>query len=79
VVKIPINDAQSVGENCYIHFTTKNEKFNIQKGIAEQQTRNYNGLELEFDFAITPDAVEVILGSRNRPRNERQRFWVVAL
>ncbi len=62
VVKIPINDAQSVGENGYIHFITKNEKFNIQKGIAEQQTRNYNGLELEFDFAITPDAeVEVIL------------------
>lgn len=61
-VKIPINDAQSVGENGYIHFITTNEKFNIKKGIAEQQTRNYNGLELEFDFGITPDAeVEVIL------------------
>jgi hypothetical protein len=61
-VKIPINDAESVGENGYIHFITSNEKFNIKKGIKEQQTRNYNGLELEFDFAITPDAeVEVIL------------------
>ena len=61
-VKIPINDAQSIGENGYIHFITKNEKFNIKKGIAEQESRNYNGLELEFDFSITPDAeVEVIL------------------
>jgi len=61
VVKIPINDAESTGESGYIHFITKNEKFNIKKGIVEQ-TRNYNGLELEFDFAITPDAeVEVIL------------------
>jgi hypothetical protein len=60
-IKIPINDAESTGENGYIHFITSNEKFNIKKGIAEQ-TRNYNGLELEFDFDITPDAeVEVIL------------------
>jgi len=59
-LKIPINDAESTGENGYIHFITKSEKYNIKKGIAE--TRNYNGLELEFDFDITPDAeVEVIL------------------
>ena len=62
VVKIPINDAESTGENGYIHFISKNEKFDIKKGIVNQQTRNYNGLELEFDFDITPDAeVEVIL------------------
>ncbi|MBC7605460.1 MAG: translocation/assembly module TamB [Burkholderiales bacterium] len=60
-VKIPINDAESTGENGYIHFITKNEKFNLKNGIADN-TRNYNGLELEFDFDITPDAeVEVIL------------------
>lgn len=60
-IKIPINDAAATGDNNYIHFTTANEKFNQQKGISEP-TRNYNGLELEFDFAITPDAeVEVIL------------------
>ncbi len=60
-VKIPINDAQAVGSNSYIHFLTPKEKFNIEKGIAET-SRNYNGLELEFDFEITPDAeVEVIL------------------
>ncbi|WP_244248519.1 translocation/assembly module TamB domain-containing protein [Flavobacterium foetidum] len=60
-VKIPINNAQSVGESSWIHFVTPKEKFNMSKGIVEK-TRNYNGLELEFDFDITPDAeVEVIL------------------
>lgn len=61
VVKIPINDAAATGENNYIHFLTANEKFNIKKGIVER-VRDYHGLELEFDFDITPDAeVEVIL------------------
>ena len=60
-IKIPINDAESVGDNNYIHFTTAAEKFNIKKGIAET-VRNNNGVELEFDFDITSDAeVEIIL------------------
>ena len=60
-VKIPINNAESVSDNKFIHFVTVKEKYNIAKGIFEN-TRNYNGLELEFDFDITPDAeVEVIL------------------
>ena len=60
-IKIPINDAESTGNNNYIHFTTSSEKFNLKKGIKEQ-TNNYNGLELEFDFDITPNAeVEIIL------------------
>ncbi|SDK19749.1 Family of unknown function [Flavobacterium noncentrifugens] len=60
-VKIPINNAEATGDNNYIHFVTANEKFNLKKGIVDN-TRNYNGLELEFDFDITPDAeVEVIL------------------
>lgn len=60
-IKIPINDAEATGDASYIHFTTPNEKFNIKNGIKEQ-VRNYNGLELEFDFDITPEAeVEVIL------------------
>ena len=59
-IKIPINDAEATAESNYIHFTTAQEKFNLKKGIVE--TRNYNGLELEFDFDITPDAdIEVIL------------------
>jgi hypothetical protein len=60
-VKIPINNTQSVGESSWIHFVTPQEKYNLANGILEK-TKNYNGLELEFDFDITPDAeVEVIL------------------
>ncbi|HSD08465.1 translocation/assembly module TamB domain-containing protein [Flavobacterium sp.] len=61
ILKIPINNAESVSENSFIHFITPKEKFNLQKGIAEK-AKNYNGLELEFDLEITPNAeVEVIL------------------
>jgi hypothetical protein len=60
-VKIPINNAESVGENNFLHFITPKEKFNLKKGIVEKGS-NYKGLDLEFDFNITPDAeVEVIL------------------
>ena len=60
-IKIPINDAVSVGDDEYIHFKTKNEKYNINQG-AIQKGRNYNGVEMNFDFEITPVAnIEVIL------------------
>jgi hypothetical protein len=60
-IKIPINDAEAVEESNYIRFKTPEEK----KGKANKngaQPTNYNGLELEFDFAITEIAnIEVIL------------------
>ena len=60
-VKIPINNAESVSDNVFLHFVTAQEKYNLKNGITDN-TRNYNGLELEFDLDITPDAeVEVIL------------------
>ncbi|HWS60857.1 MAG TPA: translocation/assembly module TamB domain-containing protein, partial [Flavobacterium sp.] len=60
-LKIPINDSESVSDNEFLHFLTTKEKFNIKKGIVDN-SRNYNGLELEFDLDITPNAeVEVIL------------------
>lgn len=60
-VKIPINNAESVSENGFIHFITATEKNNNKFGIVEK-IKDYNGLELEFDFDINPDAeVEVIL------------------
>ena len=60
-LKIPINDSENVSENNFIHFLSPKEKYNIKKGIIEN-TRNYKGLELEFDLDITPNAeVEVIL------------------
>jgi hypothetical protein len=60
-LKIPINDSESVSSNDFLHFLTVKEKFNIKNGIVDN-SRNYNGLELQFDIDITPDAeVEVIL------------------
>ncbi|NRT13521.1 hypothetical protein HNQ00_003174 [Flavobacterium sp. 14A] len=60
-VKIPINDAESVSDNSFIHFLTPKEKRNIELGIVDN-TKKYGGLQLEFDLDITPDAeVEVIL------------------
>ncbi len=60
-IKIPINNAESISDNAFLHFITPKEKFNLKKGIVEK-TNNYKGLDLEFDFDITPDAeVEVIL------------------
>ena len=60
-IKIPINDADAVGTNSYIHFLNSKEKFNIEKGIIDK-SRNYNGLELEFDLDINQNAeIEVIL------------------
>ncbi len=60
-IKIPINDAEAVGENNFIHFLTKQEK----EGKTPKQAefiRNYNGLQMNFEFAITPVAnIEVIL------------------
>lgn len=73
-VKIPINYAESVGENSFIHFTTAKEKYNKKMGIV-QNSRKYNGLELEFDLDITPDAeVEVIL-DRNSGHGMRGRGY----
>ena len=64
-IKIPINDAEAVEESNYIRFKTPEEK----KGKANTngaQATNYNGLELEFDFAITEIAnIEVILNREN--------------
>lgn len=60
-VKIPINDAESVSDNNYIRFISKKEKFSNQNG-TEKKEKKYDGVELEFDFDITPDAeVEIIL------------------
>lgn len=60
-VKIPINDAEATGDNNYIHFISAGEKYNIKRGIVES-VKKYDGVELEFNFDITPDAeIEIIL------------------
>ncbi len=60
-IKIPISDAESIGSNNYIHFVTPKEKNNIKTGIVDT-SKKYEGLELNFDLNITPDAdIEVII------------------
>jgi TamB, inner membrane protein subunit of TAM complex len=60
-VKIPINDAEAVSENNYIHFLTKEEK-NGTKNKNSEFVRNYNGLQMNFEFEInTKASIEVIL------------------
>lgn len=63
-IKIPINDAEAVSESNYIHFLTKNEKYNITDSKAKN-ARNYNGLEMNFDFNIDQDATMEVILDRN--------------
>jgi len=54
-IKIPINDATASEENNFIHFITKNEKFGIQDS-KEKLNKDYNGLQMFFDFKIDKNA-----------------------
>jgi hypothetical protein len=61
VFKIPMNDAESFGDNTYIHFITKEEKRARVNG-KEFVINNVKGLELNFDLDLTEDAeVEIIV------------------
>ena len=61
VFKIPLNDAESFGDNSYIHFITKEEK-DARKEGREIIFEEIKGLELDFDLDITEDAeVEIII------------------
>jgi hypothetical protein len=60
-IKIPINEAESVSENDFIHFITPQEKENKLKNKPEI-LKNYNGLELDFNLDITENAtIDIIL------------------
>jgi hypothetical protein len=60
-IKIPINEAESVEENSFIHFVTLAEK-NKNAKDKMVQNKKYNGLELDFNFEINKNAdIEVIL------------------
>ncbi|GAA3620783.1 translocation/assembly module TamB domain-containing protein [Flavivirga jejuensis] len=61
VFKIPLNDAESFGDNSFIHFMTKEEKEARQKG-EEVAFNEIKGLELDFDLDLTEEAeVEIII------------------
>ena len=60
-IKIPINNAESVGNKSFMHFLSPEEKNNFKNGIFSS-IRDYKGLELKFDLDITTEAeIEVIL------------------
>jgi len=60
-IKIPVNDSESVSENGLVHFTTREEKYGT-KDPNSKPTKTYQGIDLNFDFDITPNAeIEVIL------------------
>lgn len=61
VFKIPLSDAESIGDNSYIHFLSPEEKASRQAGII-LEIPEVKGLELNFDLDITNDAeVEVVV------------------
>lgn len=61
-IKIPINNTGAAGSNPYIHFLSPEEKENNGTEGVLANTRTYKGLEMEFDFEITPDAnLEIII------------------
>jgi len=61
IFKIPLNDAESVGDNSYIHFLSPEEKASRVAGI-DIELPEVKGLQLNFDLDITNDAeVEVVV------------------
>ncbi|GAA4934676.1 translocation/assembly module TamB domain-containing protein [Algibacter agarivorans] len=61
VFKIPLSDAESFGDNSFIHFITKEEKEARKEG-AEVVFEEIRGLELDFELDVTEDAeVEIII------------------
>lgn len=63
--KVPISDAESIGDNSFIHFLSPQEKAARIKG-EKIINRTVKGMSMEFDLDITPDAeVEVVVDQEN--------------
>ena len=61
-LKIPISDVASVGDYSFIDFIEKDQRELIE---VERSLREYEGLDLEFDLIVTPDAeVEIVVDQR---------------
>jgi len=62
-LKIPLSDVTSVGDYSFIDFVEKGGKKTLQ---SERVLEEYQGLELVFDIAVTPDAeVEIVVDREN--------------
>ncbi len=65
VFKVPLNDAESLGDASVIYFLSPEEKEARISG-EEIQIDDVSGLELKFDLTITPDAeVEITVDQEN--------------
>ncbi|WP_405381739.1 translocation/assembly module TamB domain-containing protein [Maribacter sp. LLG6340-A2] len=61
-LKIPLSDVASVGDYSFINFIEKNDKRTIER---ERQLKDYQGLELEFNLDVTPEAeVEIVTDTK---------------
>ncbi len=55
---LTLNDVETEGENDFIHIISKNE---YKKKKGKKHKKIYEGLEMNFDLDITPDAIVKIL------------------
>ena len=63
-LKIPLSDVTSVGDYSFINFIEKNQGGSIS---SERVLEDYEGLEMTFDLAVTPDAeVEIVVDQENK-------------
>jgi len=61
-LKIPISDVASVGDYSFINFIEKDEIETIE---LQRTLRNYEGVEMQFDLNITPEAeVEIVVDQK---------------
>lgn len=58
-IKIPIEDAQSVGDYEFINFVERSTSGSV---VKEEVVENYSGLDLAFNLEVTPEAeVEIVI------------------
>jgi hypothetical protein len=58
-LKIPISDVASIGDYSFINFIEKGATAEVYR---ERTLQEYEGLEMQFDLAVTPDAeVEIVV------------------
>ena len=61
-LKIPLSDVTSVGDYSFINFIEKNGAESFRE---ERVLKDYQGLEMAFDLAVTPEAEVEIVVDRN--------------
>lgn len=61
-LKIPLSDVASVGDYSFINFVEKDKVNSIDE---QRQLKDYQGLELEFNLDVTPEAeVEIVTDTK---------------